>query len=178
MNWREKTWVQSQDPKCKTLKSQLEQGVGSGAAWEYFILGDRIICLCYVPVYPNQPLQNKTASSSGNDNVLVHLVYHLQWWESSCTEHRRNYIIQLPVLISPKQLEILWTASFVCFFLLLSFRQSGTFSFNSKRIRQHLWVVSVEHKMSHSVLLKIVKSWRETISNSFCYVCLHFLVLL
>lgn len=77
MNWREKTWVQNQDPKCKTLKSQLEQGVGSGAAWEYFILGDRIICLCYVPVYPNQPLQNKTASSPGNDNVLVHLVYHL-----------------------------------------------------------------------------------------------------
>lgn len=124
-----------------------------------------------------QFLQNKMSSFLRNYNILVHLVHRLQWWESSCSKQKRNYILQLQVLISPEQLEILWTASFVSCFLLSSFKESGTFSFNIKRLRLYLWVFSLEHKMSHSVLLKIVKSWRETISSSLCYVYLHFLVL-
>lgn len=113
------------------------------------------------------------ASPPWNYNVLVHLVHHLQWWGSSCSKQRRNCILQLPVLISPEQLAILWKASFVSFFLLLFFKEWGTFSFTIKRSSQHLWVFGLEHKMSHSVLLKIVKPWRETISSSLCCVCLR-----
>lgn len=33
MDWREKAWVQGQEPKYKILKLQLEQGIESSATW-------------------------------------------------------------------------------------------------------------------------------------------------